>query len=820
MTPRAAATEPAPDRAARAASALRLHDFYGRDLVFRYRLAEPRGYDYVSRSCVAMTGYTPEEFYADPELASRLVHPEDNPTLQAILAGTVGPGPSVLRWVRRDGSLVWTEQHTTLVRGNGGEPVALEGIARDVTPIAVASDAARSAHLGTRAFLGATRVPAVIIDPTGRLAFANETFLRLTQWTWDEIAGREWDRVFRDQTQAGPGLVGAISAPPDPEGRYETTSLLRRRDGGIHVVQWSAMRILDARGLLTGVAAIGEDRTSGDATQLNQATLATAVERANDSVMVTDIEGRIEYVNAAFEHATGYRRDEVIGRNPNILSSGHQSPGFYRAMWWMLTRGRPWRGEIVNRRKDGELLIEEATITPVRDASDEVRAYVAVKRDLTRVRQLRASLDDAHRQREILSSALERLHPRPTARDTCDDIASILAELPGVSIAAVALFEWNGARIAAAVSSAIEALPTELELPDAVLARVIEHPGQGPWVEALHKRTDSMFDDAMVAANAHAVMFAPIRSDGALLGVLVVGSPDLDGRDLAALQSPVGQVAAVSRTLLAPHATQRAQREAQRARVIDIITTRSFVPIFQPIVDLYTGGFVGFEALTRFDSGTGPAEQFAEAESCELGIELELATIEAAMAAAQELPAGGILTLNASPALILDHLRLARLLATQQRRVVLEVTEHTSIPDYAAFSAALDRIPNIRLAVDDAGAGTANLRHLVELQPDFVKLDISLVRDIDIDLTRQALVVGLKEFALVSGRAIIAEGIETELERTTLGELGIRFGQGYLLGAPAKASAWQHAKIESDDAWAAHPSAERRKARRLQPRAH
>jgi EAL domain-containing protein (putative c-di-GMP-specific phosphodiesterase class I) len=98
--------------------------------------------------------------------------------------------------------------------------------------------------------------------------------------------------------------------------------------------------------------------------------------------------------------------------------------------------------------------------------------------------------------------------------------------------------------------------------------------------------------------------------------------------------------------------------------------------------------------------------------------------------------------------------------------------------------------PDVRLAVDDAGAGVANFSHIVSLRPDFVKIDVSLVRGVNHDLTRQALIVGLRHFARATNGWLIAEGVETEEERQTLLGLDLEHGQGYLFGRPASASTW------------------------------
>ena len=116
---------------------------------------------------------------------------------------------------------------------------------------------------------------------------------------------------------------------------------------------------------------------------------------------------------------------------------------------------------------------------------------------------------------------------------------------------------------------------------------------------------------------------------------------------------------------------------------------------------------------------------------------------------------------------------------------MLEITEHDAVADYPAVREAVRSFgPNVRLAVDDAGAGIANFGHIVELRADFVKLDISLVRGVNVNLGRQALVVAMRHFARTAGCRLVAEGVETDDEARALKQLGVEFAQGYLFGRP------------------------------------
>jgi EAL domain-containing protein (putative c-di-GMP-specific phosphodiesterase class I) len=136
------------------------------------------------------------------------------------------------------------------------------------------------------------------------------------------------------------------------------------------------------------------------------------------------------------------------------------------------------------------------------------------------------------------------------------------------------------------------------------------------------------------------------------------------------------------------------------------------------------------------------------------------------------------------------------------RQVVLEISEHTAIHDYGALIAAAHSLDGeLRFAVDDAGAGYASFRHILELRPDLVKLDIGLVHRIDDDDVRQSLVAGIVYFAQKSGCRLVAEGVETEAERRTLQGLGVDLGQGYLLGRPDDAIAAATTTVRPAAGW-------------------
>jgi len=232
---------------------------------------------------------------------------------------------------------------------------------------------------------------------------------------------------------------------------------------------------------------------------------------------------------------------------------------------------------------------------------------------------------------------------------------------------------------------------------------------------------------------------------------------------------------------------RRRSRESRVRRAID--SEGALGMVFQPICNLPTGEPVGAEALARFHMAPerGPEDWFAEASEVGLRQELELAALRAALSSLAELPKRMFLSVNISPATLRAAPFRKTLGAIDAERLVVEVTEHTPVEDYDALNDALERVRalGVRLAIDDAGAGFASLRHILRLAPDFVKLDRTLIDGIERDRSHQALAAGLISFAQKIDATIVAEGIEQPAQLRALLDLGVTWGQGFLLARPA-----------------------------------
>nr|WP_281414665.1 EAL domain-containing protein [Plastoroseomonas arctica] len=284
-------------------------------------------------------------------------------------------------------------------------------------------------------------------------------------------------------------------------------------------------------------------------------------------------------------------------------------------------------------------------------------------------------------------------------------------------------------------------------------------------------------------------MSVPVRlEDGSVYGMFCClnfsPDPSLNDRDLQMMRV----FADLTARQLGEEAAGKRVATDKRDRVAAVLRDQAFRMVFQPIWDFAEDRPLGFEALCRFSAEPyrTPDIWFAEADEVGLGREMELAAIEVALAAGAVLPRGCYISVNASPALILSGRLAAALRRHPGRRVVVEVTEHAPVADYAKllWECARLRETGARIAVDDAGAGYAGLQHILQLRPDMIKLDIALVRAIDTDPARRALVSALMFFAEETGCLMVAEGIETQAELDILRKLGVHCGQGYLFSRP------------------------------------
>lgn len=278
---------------------------------------------------------------------------------------------------------------------------------------------------------------------------------------------------------------------------------------------------------------------------------------------------------------------------------------------------------------------------------------------------------------------------------------------------------------------------------------------------------------------------APLRyGNGELFGAICALSmtpdPTLDDRDVRFLE--------LLGDLLTPHLDELRDLHESRGRLTTLLAERELAIAAQPIVSLRDGACLGIEALARFPSDLGaPADVFAQATALGLDIELERLAVQQAWPLLELLEPEQFLTVNVSPsvaAVLAERATAHAELPLHQ--LVIEITEHSAISGYAPLREVLRplRKAGLRVAIDDAGAGYASLRHVVELRPDFIKIDRDLVHGVAQDHARRVAVSAFVLLALDLDATVVAEGLERPDDLAALVDLGVDAAQGYLLGKP------------------------------------
>ena len=293
---------------------------------------------------------------------------------------------------RADGSLYPVEVHLQLVeRGNRALFLAF---INDITErkraeeVLLVKDAAIASSINAIA----------MSDLHGRLNYVNEAFLKM--WGFDEaseILGKPVTAFWVDREQAG-----RVAQTLFDKGSWVGEMTARRRDNSRFEAQVSAHLVIGTDGQPVCMMSSFLDITERKKAETELRKLSQAVEQSANAVVITDIEGNIEYANPKFVEVSGYSFSEVLGKNPRILNSGEHTSEFYRNLWQTIKAGRVWRGEIRNRRKDGTLYWEDSTITPVFDSDHKLVNFIAIKEDIT----ARKALEEAERSHRRLAEAL------------------------------------------------------------------------------------------------------------------------------------------------------------------------------------------------------------------------------------------------------------------------------------------------------------------------------------------------------------------------------------------------------------------------------
>ncbi len=229
------------------------------------------------------------------------------------------------------------------------------------------------------AVLASMRDAVVVVDGTGRVADLNAAAEELLQAPLEQVVGRPVEEAFPAWSRL---------AATFPEGDVARTELELDVKGSRRTFDAALTPLGGEQGRAEGLVAVLHDLTGRKRAEGQLRLQGVALESAANGILITDAAGKVLWVNAAFTRMSGYAAADIVGGTPRLLRSGAHDASFYRALWETIEAGRVWRGEIVNRRRDGSLYVEDQTITPVRDDEGRVTHHIAIKQDVTERKEL------------------------------------------------------------------------------------------------------------------------------------------------------------------------------------------------------------------------------------------------------------------------------------------------------------------------------------------------------------------------------------------------------------------------------------------------
>ncbi len=525
-----------------------------------------------------------------------------------------------------------------------------------------------------------------------------------------------------------------------------------------------------------------------------------ALDGAANAVVLTNREGRITWVNAAWCRLTGYAAEEVLGKTLRILKSGIQPEEFYRGMWEAISSGKVWEGELYNRRKDGTVYLDEQTITPLRAPDGSVEGYIAVKKDGTE-----RSIQNEQLRYMLMHDPLTNLPNREALRAALERLTNG-ADGKGGALLLVDLDHFRSVNEAVGYAAADEVLiaaATRLRRalrPSDLLVRI----GGGEFAAVLEEVNPAQCWDIADRLRL-AVGETPFRDRGQLFALTVsVGAVpleeglDADGAMGLAYSALLAAKDQGRDRIVYRHPSKMAQitPESWATRLRAGLVGDQFVLHFQPVVDLTEGRIDFHEVLIRFRAESGqlisPGEFLSAAEQAGLMPEIDRWVVGRTLERIQGMPGYHYLvnlsgqSLDSPPflahleALLMEH-------RTEASFLTFEVTETTGVSDVSGLRRWMQRMQGLgcRFALDDFGVGFSSFAYLRALPVDFVKLDGSFIRHLDIDATSRSLVQAITSVAHTLGKRVIAEWVETEAVAYLLREIGVEYGQGYYWG-PSK----------------------------------
>lgn len=729
------------------------------------------------------------------------VHPDYHSAVlartQAVLRDGVTTPPMEQKFFKIDGSLIDIETQSTRVIFN--DKVAVSVALRDITERKLAFATAQQ----YQAVVQASMDGFWITDGKGRIIEANEAICKMHGYTRDELIGLHIPDIEADESpeEAADHMRAMVE-----NGYVRFEARHRRRDLSIFYVDVS---VLFVPTLGDRFFAFVRDITAQKQSQERLQVAANVFEHAREGILVTDANACIIEVNQAFTRITGYTRSEVLGRNPSLLRSGRHTEDFYAAMWNVLAAQGHWSGEVWNRRKSGDIYPELITISAVLDTQGQVKQYVGLFSDITKVKEHESRLDQiAHYDpltnlpnRLLLADRLQQamMHAQRRSRK----VAIIYVDLDGFK----AINDAHGHDAGDSMLIHVAGRMKHALRDGDTLSRI----GGDEFVAVLND-LDGSADSIALLERMLSAASEPLLHEAHLVQVTAsIGatffpqSRDIDADQLLRQADHAmyqAKIAGKNRFHLFDDDKDQSVRGLHEGldRVRRALYSNELILHFQPKVNMRTGLIEGAEALIRWRHPERglllPAAFLPILENQPLAVEVGDWVIQNCLKQMEQWQAEGLrLAVSANVSALqlqqpdfVDKLKemLDQHTGLVRHQLSLEVLETSALEDLLQVAKVIRECQKlgVNFSLDDFGTGYSSLTYLRRLPVKQLKIDQSFVRDMLDDVDDLAILKGVIGLAHAFNREVIAEGVETLAHGKALLALGCELAQGYGIARP------------------------------------
>ncbi|MCV6590120.1 MAG: EAL domain-containing protein [Marinobacterium sp.] len=767
----------------------------------------------ISEQLASLYQLDPGERELSRQVTLQRVHPEDRELVQQQIADGERSGKPYTfdhRVLLPDGQVRWIRSRCEPVQEQG-QLVRILGVSQDVTELTRSQRQAFESEQMQRRLLMACPYGIAHLDRDLTFLYVNPVAEAIYGYSTGELVGQSLKKVMpAEQWPSTLKLFEQLLSKEPHVSRYHRIG--QRPDGSKRDLEVTLNYILDEQGEVQGFIGFLTDLTDRKADELRLMQLSTIVEQSPSSILITDVKGCIEYINPAFELTSGYSLNEAVGQTPRLLRSGQTPATTYQQMWQTITRGEPWRGELLNRRKDGSLFWELASIAPIRDDDDVITHFVSINEDITRLKDQEAQLAwqasyDPVTQLPNRVLAMERLSAAMSAARSGNCHMAVMF---------IDLDQFKRINDTFGHSSGDELLVRAAEKLKGVIGSrdTVARFGGDEFVVLLDCLPDLLAVER-AAEQLLRTFSVPVQlgehplTVTASVGIAVYPQ---DGEDPETLlrHADVAMYTAKEQGrncfhFFTPEMNEQAQARLKLESHLQHALKYDELEVFyQPVVALDSGEIVGAEALLRWFSpqlGQVPPDRFIPlAEDLGLIDELGDWVIEQVLVQYRQwrdrVRPGFRCAINVSPRQF-QRGQLARKLISRLRyhnvpgsAIELEVTEGLLMHNWSTVDDQITELAaaGVSLSIDDFGTGYSSISYLRKYPFNTLKIDRSFVRDVMEDDGDATLVRSVIAMAHSMGLSIIAEGVETMEQYHLLRDAHCCMMQGYLFSKPVSAA--------------------------------